>query len=279
MLYEGQTICYSTKHGKEKQSDRLFRVALGAKLFAPPGIDTDVLGTFSGDVPRNGSPRDVVKRKCLMGLELSGLSVGLANEGSFGPHPYIPFIPNGVEVMCFIDNERGIEIFEYATFCRTNFSQSEVSCLEDLHKFMHTIGFPKHSLIIRPSMKDTLNIYKGLNDLSSIETAYQECHKLSLNGAVSVESDMRAHHNLIRRRTLIKLTKKMVQRLLRPCPKCKLPGWGETARMPGLPCSLCFSKTLDMRCRIFTCPTCQHEERIPASKHAADPKFCPHCNP
>jgi Fic family protein len=36
MFYEGKTIYYSTQHGKETQSRKLFQAALGAQIYVPP---------------------------------------------------------------------------------------------------------------------------------------------------------------------------------------------------------------------------------------------------
>lgn len=32
------------------------------------------------------------------------LDIGLASEGSFGPHPLIPFLPWNVEIVLLVDN-------------------------------------------------------------------------------------------------------------------------------------------------------------------------------
>ena len=60
-------------------------------------------------------------RKARLGITRTGLKFGLASEGSYGPHPYIPFIPGGREIVLFIDDERGIEIRESIVVTRTNY--------------------------------------------------------------------------------------------------------------------------------------------------------------
>ncbi len=47
--------------------------------------DTDSLGTFSGEVQRLDDALSTCRRKALMGLEQSGLRLGLASEARFGP--------------------------------------------------------------------------------------------------------------------------------------------------------------------------------------------------
>ena len=44
--------------------------------------DTDVLGTFTGDVPRPGSPFETAVAKARIGMGLTGCSLGLASEGT-----------------------------------------------------------------------------------------------------------------------------------------------------------------------------------------------------
>lgn len=279
MLYRGTTICYATKHRKENQSRRLIRAALGAELYAPPSLNTDTLGTFTGETPRTGKPTDVVKKKCLMGLEASGLSIGIANEGSFGPHPHFPFTSTGREIICFIDRERDIEIYEHDSFCKTNHFQALIEDEDSLNKALEDVGFPNHSVILRPTPTSSTDVYKGIKDVHKLNEAFEKCRNLSSDGKVSVESDMRAHHNLTRRHSLIKLTRKLVQRLLTACPHCETPGWGKTGIELGLPCGSCSMKTLEIKHHIFNCSACRYEEKVAVTQKLADPKHCSFCNP
>jgi len=75
-------------------------------------VDTDTLGTFSGEVERKGCGLECAGRKCAWGLQLVGNKVayGLASEGSFGPHPFIPFLPCNQEILYFIDLQRGFHL-------------------------------------------------------------------------------------------------------------------------------------------------------------------------
>jgi len=106
--YAGRIASLGTKHDKERAVERAFRFALGLDVMVPADLDTDLLGTFSGEVPRTGTALEVCERKARLAMTSAGLPLGIANEGSFGPHPYIPFIPAGLEVMTFIDDGRGL---------------------------------------------------------------------------------------------------------------------------------------------------------------------------
>lgn len=96
----------ATRHGKEA----IFAPALarlGVEVIAAP-IDTDAFGTFSGEIEREGSPLEVVERKARAAAEATGLTVGLASEGSFGTHPTVPFSIIDTELVVWVDTARPI---------------------------------------------------------------------------------------------------------------------------------------------------------------------------
>ena len=55
--YCGRVAVLTTKHGKERAVGRPLRAALGLIVAVPEEIDTDLLGTFTGEVERVGTPR------------------------------------------------------------------------------------------------------------------------------------------------------------------------------------------------------------------------------
>jgi hypothetical protein len=50
--------------------------------------------------------------------------VGVASEGSFGPHPYIPFLPPGRELVLLIDRKAAIELIGFDADSDTNFGHA-----------------------------------------------------------------------------------------------------------------------------------------------------------
>src|SRR6202012_948723 len=50
--YTHKRIGLATIHSKERAIAPPFRRLMGAEVIVPPNLDTDVLGTFSGEVPR-----------------------------------------------------------------------------------------------------------------------------------------------------------------------------------------------------------------------------------
>lgn len=111
--YLGKRAALATMHGKEAVTGPAFRGALGLIVEPPMGIDTDALGTFTGEVPRIGTMRDAAIATARLGMAASGLPIGIASEGSYGPHPRIPSVPSGVELMVLVDDVLGIVVVEH----------------------------------------------------------------------------------------------------------------------------------------------------------------------
>ncbi|HAN70836.1 MAG TPA: hypothetical protein DCQ36_04495, partial [Actinobacteria bacterium] len=70
---------------------------------AEAAIDTDAFGTFAGDVPRVGTPTEVAIAKARAGMQLLGLDIGLASEGSIGPDPVSGLIMRDTEFVVLVD--------------------------------------------------------------------------------------------------------------------------------------------------------------------------------
>ena len=101
--YAGRRIALLTQHGKEGAIASALDPALGCRVERVDGYDTDQLGTFTRDIPRAGIQIEAARKKVRIGMELSGLPLGLASEGSFGPDPMVGMFPWNVEFLVFID--------------------------------------------------------------------------------------------------------------------------------------------------------------------------------
>lgn len=77
----------SPSTAKEGVIASVLDTALGCRVERVTGDDTDLLGTFTREIPRAGMQLEAARKKARIGMELSGLSTGLASEGSFGPDP------------------------------------------------------------------------------------------------------------------------------------------------------------------------------------------------
>jgi len=272
----------ATKHDKQRAVARPFRLALGLEVVATPDLDTDLLGTFCGEVPRVGTALDVCERKARLGMAATGLSLGLASEGSFGPHPFIPFIPAGIEIMTFVDDERGFVVSEHFLTERTNYGHREARSIDELANWLAAVGFPSHALIVRAkSGGPGATIEKGIVSIDGLRSAMALAVATSQEGMAWVEPDMRAHLNPTRMVGIRQLAFRLARRLARLCAACSAPGWGQTGTIKGLPCEHCYTPTEMVRFQVFSCVLCSHREEKPRGDGLIEtsPQYCPFCNP
>jgi hypothetical protein len=255
---------------------------LGLAVYVPAGMDTDILGTFTGEIERVGTPLEVAIRKARMGMEATGLSFGLASEGSFGPDPRAPFIPVHHELLVFVDDQRQLQVVEQVVTSRTNYGHSTAASLEDLADFLDRAGFPSHALVVRPNTgPETQPLYKGLRAVGALQEALRECASVSADGLARVETDMRAHMNPSRLAVLRRLAFRLGHRLRTPCPSCQSPGWGVVGVIKGLPCAECGYPTELVRELVEGCPCCTFRRNRPRAdgRRTASAGDCPYCNP
>jgi len=282
LQYRTRPISLATQHGKQRAVARPFRAALGLEVVVPPGLDTDSLGTFTGERPRPGTAMATCLAKARLGMAASGLPLGLANEGSFGPHPAVPFMPAGIERMAFIDAERDLVITETLLSARTNHGHRQVASLAALQAWLPVLGFPSHALIVkRTGSGGDAVIAKGLTCVEQLAAAIAQACALSDAGTAWVETDMRAHLNPTRMASIRALAFKLARRIATPCPACGAPGWGATGALDGLPCEDCGGASTLVRCEVFSCVACTHREERPRRDglQRAAARYCLQCNP
>jgi hypothetical protein len=280
-MYEHRNIVLSTKHEKEKIIAPLFKKYLKADVITPDNIDTDLLGTFTGEIKRVGTMKETALRKALMGMEMMNISLGIASEGSFGPHPQIPFIPANNEMMVFVDTENKLEIVEQLLTTHTNFGYFETNDLKKAESFLIQVGFPKQGVIVKPKNSESNVIYKGIKNKHPLSEAILGCARLSPDGIAHIETDMRAHMNPLRQKAIRSLTFKLIKRIRSQCPMCASPGWGIVHHETGLPCEICYFPTKMIRTDIFGCVKCSHQITLLHNKKIkkAEARFCDECNP
>lgn len=278
-LFKGRKLLVATKHEKEKVIAPIFENELGVHCFVDHNLDTDLLGTFTGEVKRSDDPITTARKKCLAGMELTNCDMAVASEGSFGPHPTLFFAPADDEFIMFIDKKNDLEIIVRELTTETNFCGSEVSSEEELKMFATKANFPSHALILRKSIDDYGMIKKGITTWPDLLNAYHEIK--SLNNKAYIETDMRAMHNPMRMKVIQKVAEKLVKKINSFCPKCEKPGFGITDVKPGLPCELCDFSTNSILSYIYQCQNCSHqiEEKYPNGKKTESPQYCDVCNP
>lgn len=281
--YEGKMCAFGTMHGKEHAVSQVFEAALCLEVIVPAEVDTDRLGTFTGETARQGSMEEVAVAKARMAMEQTGLKVGLGSEGSYGPHPQIPFIPVGLEMMVLVDDERGYKIREHIVDDRPVFGHRLAADISELAAFLIENKFPSHSVIVRPNIISSSQtpIHKGISNASQLAALVKECAHASADGKAFVQTDMRAHMNPTRMATIQRLAEKLAARISQICPRCSSPGYGQIGVESGLICQSCSQPTDNVRYQVFGCSFCAHLECLARDdgRTHADPAQCQHCNP
>lgn len=278
-MYAGARFALLTQHGKEQAIAPILEFELNCRVELVTGYDTDLLGTFTREIPRAGTQLEAARKKARTAMELSGLDFGLASEGSFGPDPFMGVMPWNVEMVILIDAVRGLE-FVGAAQGRANFAHLSTADIAAATSFARESGFPEHHLVIRPASENDPRIRKGIRVWIDFEHAFFEAREQAANGLVFIETDVRAHANPTRMNNIRSATSDLAARLSSLCPVCGSPGFWVTKRLPGLPCAECGSPTREIRVEIHACPSCAHQvTREPTERRSADPGSCDICNP
>lgn len=270
-----------TKHKKEEVIFPALQ-PLGMQLAVLNNIDTDQFGSFTRDIPRQGTQLEAAQAKTKTALEVSGEHIAISSEGSFGPHPQRSFVPANIELVLFIDTLHNIEIAGWEMSSDTNFSQTEVASVGDAIQFSTTCGFPSHGIIVRPNQDaNDRALFKGITTENLLKEAVMKCLEVSKDGRALVETDMRAMYNPTRMKVIEKAAINLVHKLQSICPVCSWPGFEVTEWLRGLPCENCFMPTRHVLKHIYTCKKCSHKNEMeyPDGKMYCEAQFCDFCNP
>jgi hypothetical protein len=277
--YAGSEIALLTRHGKERVIIPVFRDVLGAAIQLDFGYDTDVLGTFTREIPRLLSQREAAARKARLAIERSGLPVGLGSEGAFGPDPVAGLSPWNLELLVLVDAGRGIEVTGMAQG-PANFAHQACDAWTDVEAFAHAHDFPLQHLVLRPADVDDARIYKDIASWPALYAAYRRARRAAENHQVVVETDGRAFANPQRMARIGEAAQDLANRLRSCCPACAAPGFGRVERIAGLACAACGSPTSLTRAEVHGCTRCAHRTTVAVGDGSyADPTYCDDCNP
>ena len=277
--YLYKRIALTTKHDKLRLIKPAFDEYVGCELFEV-NLDTDQLGTFSGEIERVASPRETAIQKARLGMKETGLLLGIASEGSIGPDPAVPFIHSNIEHLVLVDDENGIVISEIHRSFEIIAATITAAPDQDLTSFLEKADFPNHALIVRPNTQIKSNCIKGINNHEQLMHAIEISSQLSPNGFVVIESDLRAMHSPSRQRNIEEVAKLLAKRINLLCPNCQMPGWGRVGYEKGLNCSECELKNPDaIRQEKLGCVKCDHVELGNVIASVLDPAQCNFCNP
>ncbi|RTY80781.1 hypothetical protein EKL97_09775 [Flavobacterium sp. LS1P28] len=278
-MFEGRQLLIATKHHKEKVIAPIFEKGLGVHCFVPESYDSDIFGTFSGEVERKNTAVETVRAKCLAAMEEFDCDLAIASEGSFGSHPSIFFAQADDEFLIFIDKKNDLEIIARELSLETNFYGENISSKEMLLDFANKIQFPAHAIILRSKPDDLTTLVKGITTKSELEDTFQ--HLVNKYGSVYAETDMRALYNPTRMGVIKVAAQKLLEAIKTECPSCKAPGFCVIDAKQGLPCSWCSAPTRSTLSFIYSCKKCcfSSEKMYPHQKITEEPGFCDSCNP
>lgn len=278
-MFEGRRLLIATKHHKEQVIAPIFEKGLGIHCFVPKNYDSDLFGTFSGEVERANSPLETVRAKCLLAMNQFNCDLGIASEGSFGSHPSLFFAQADDEFLLFIDKKNDLEIVVRELSLDTNFYGATISTKEMLLDFADRVKFPSHAIILRAKPGDLTSIIKGITTRSQLEESFEQLK--GVFGSVYAETDMRALYNPTRMGVIKIAAQKLLETIKTVCPSCKTPGFSITEVKSGLPCSWCSTPTRSTLSFIYTCQKCtfSSQKMHPHQKITEEPGYCDACNP
>jgi hypothetical protein len=276
--FQDRELVIATQHGKEQVLAPLLRTALGVWPRVPAGLNTDQFGAFSGEVARTDDPLTAARRKCELAMDRTGCELAVASEGSFGAHPFIPFVPGNEELVLLVDRRHDLEVFGQEVSTETNFAGQSVGSWDAAEAFATEAGFPEHRLLLRRAEGVTDGMIKGIGNWAELRRLVTTV--LRERGAVFLETDMRAMHNPARMRVIAAAAERLVAKLRSCCPACQAPGYSRVEAIAGLPCAECGLPTRSARSYRYACQRCAHTATVARTdKTAEDPMYCDYCNP
>lgn len=277
----GARAAVATKHHKTATIARALGGPEGLHL-QTAAVDTDTLGTFTGETPRSGTPRHAATVKARWACQDSGLDLGVGSEGSFFPHPDVGFITMHVEHVALTKAPTGLTIIGTAMGGAPWAVRRTITADDDLHAFRDLLASGAQRLIVRPATgsTDCAGISKGVATIEHLHDAARTALGHDETGRAVVESDLRAHHCAPRHHLIHAAARDLALRLATRCPACASFGFGRDESRPGAPCAWCATPTATLRHHVYSCPACHHTDiqTIPGSDRA-DPGTCPECNP
>jgi len=281
LSFRDSTIVFATNHGKARAASELFTRVLNTTI-KELIIDSDRLGTFSGEVERAGSMLDALRGKIKLAREVTQERFVLVSEGSFGQAGGLAFVAQGTEMLMLHDSVTGVEVVEQYISWDTNYATATLKTVDDLRCFLPRIDFGLHALVLYPEgISPITQVRKGITTLQEAEEAFATSIAASPVNSVLAISDMRAHVKPTRMKAIQACCELLVQRLATACPKCASGGFGLVATEPGLPCAACGAPTERAKAERHACVVCGANIKKPRSdgRTTADAGECQWCNP
>ncbi|MFV8332520.1 DUF6671 family protein [Flavobacterium sp. GSP14] len=278
-MFTGRKLLIATKHQKEIKIAPILEKELAVKCYTSDVFDTDLLGTFSGELQRKDDALTTLRNKCIGASIANNCDLILASEGSFGVHPSIFFANANVELVMLKDFKNDIEIVAREISMEANFNGKTIASEYELLAFAEQIQFPSHGIILRPAEKVYTKIHKGIVTHELLLQHYKELKAEFVS--VYAETDMRALYNPTRMKVIEKATQNLIEKIKHLCPNCSTPGFDIVTAQAGLPCENCSLPTRSTLSYLYQCKKCNHTENklYPRGIQFEDPTYCDNCNP
>lgn len=276
-MQPAKKIALATKHGKLAQIAPAFD-SLPDWQVELVEIDTDVYGTFSGEVPRLLSPRDAAIEKAKAGARAAGFDYGIASEGTIGQHPQIPWINSDFEVLAFVDIKNDFAVVETLVSAEIQAFASQVTSESNLDELISKLDLPSHAANVIITTGDQRRYVKAIHQPEELRRVVAEALEQSAN--VEVENDFRAMSSPSRQANIRAVAEKLAARIDSKCPACNQIGWGKVGYEYGLPCSVCLEVVQSVpHSEKLACVACDYSELRSLGRDSVDPARCEHCNP
>jgi hypothetical protein len=277
MHYKNERVLLASKHEKERVIRPVFFDKLGCEIYTS-SFDTDLFGTFTGEIPRTQNAYETCVLKAKTAAIAADCFFSVASEGSFGPHPSMPFFASDHEIMVFVDLKNSWVVAEQLVTPKTNYKLLTLHAGTEIESFLQSVQFPSHAVTLQ--VNDTKEVIgKGIQDVSLLSRLIKA--GFAKGDELLLATDMRAMLNPTRMDALSLLAEKLAARILTCCPSCGAPGFGFISTRETLSCSLCGGSTTMHRFEVWGCVACAHEEIRSRHDHLeqADPTYCNDCNP
>jgi hypothetical protein len=210
---EGALVALPTRHGKEQAIAPAFRTHLDA-IVRVADVDTDALGTFTGDVARPLGQAETAIEKARRGMTASGLSFAIASEGSYRPEGAMFTGCRNIEMLTLVGRHLAMPVTEISVDVESNFSHINIGAAgyrsAAFWDFLAGAGFPEHALVVVPHGPiGRPPVTRGIRSLDDLGVAVEAAMSASGVGLAHVETDMRAHMNPTRMRAITLLAERL----------------------------------------------------------------------
>lgn len=262
-----------TMHGKESVIEPVLAAELGVHVTPLTHINTDEFGTFTGDIARRDSQYQTALAKALAGITATSGDLALASEGSFVPHPDVPWLTVNRELVVLVDRRHDWVLEGWATSVETSAARRDVTTVAEALAFCQGVGFPAQGVIVRAGEQ----LFKECVTVAALEALVTSL--LRQHEVIQLETDLRAHRNPKRRVVIRLATEQLVANARRLCPACGAPGMRVVETIYGLPCEWCGTPTHQRKAQVFGCVRCTHREEHLCGDGVASAEYCEMCNP